>query len=293
MTLSPRPHNHPPAPSPLQTRIPRSLHAQFQTKVRTASFRSLLPQNIKRYRHQHRSYSSSPSNPPITIVYATIGLCCGIYLWKLHATVQLRERKDPSIMIYFNQNMLTSLKNWDEGRWWTLVTSSFTHINLFHLGVNMYSLYSIGPMIVQVFGVYGYGLTWIGSSIACCGFSLLWDNHLKQKAAKLQDGQPLYWEERDQRQPREFRQTVSAGASGSVLGFSTALMLVAPTLTVSLFPIPVPLYLWVFNSIFAAGSTYCMLTESLPILGHAGHLGGMAGGMVCGQLLLRALLLRR
>jgi membrane associated rhomboid family serine protease len=38
------------------------------------------------------------------------------------------------------------------GEWWRLLTSCFVHIGLLHLGVNMYSLYVVGPFFEQLWG---------------------------------------------------------------------------------------------------------------------------------------------
>lgn len=38
---------------------------------------------------------------------------------------------------YMNDNFTLSRKNIAEGRWWTLITSAFSHIDLAHLGINM------------------------------------------------------------------------------------------------------------------------------------------------------------
>ncbi len=299
---------HLPSHSTFQShiKIPRSPHAPVRTKARTAitsslstssasSLQSILLRRVRSYRHQRRTYSSSPppSPPTPTIVLATIGLCCGIFCCHSYAAIQLREHHDPSLDDFFRRNMVNSGQNWREGRWWTLLTSSFTHINLLHLGVNMFSLFSIGPWIVGVFGVGGYVLTWVGSSMACCGYSLLWDDFQSKQEQLPKAQQPGAWRRWEKAgKPHVHSETVSAGASGSVLGLSAALGMIVPRFPIQIFPIPIPLSLWVFNTLFAAGSTYCMFSESLPIIGHAGHLGGMGGGLVCAQL-LRLLILRR
>jgi rhomboid protease GluP len=37
-------------------------------------------------------------------------------------------------------------------QWWRLLTSTFVHFGIIHIGFNMYVLYRIGPFIEQVFG---------------------------------------------------------------------------------------------------------------------------------------------
>lgn len=38
---------------------------------------------------------------------------------------------------YMNENYTLSRKNMAEGRWWTLITSAFSHYDMAHLGINM------------------------------------------------------------------------------------------------------------------------------------------------------------
>lgn len=38
---------------------------------------------------------------------------------------------------YMNDNYTLSRNNVAEGRWWTVITSAFSHIDLAHLGINM------------------------------------------------------------------------------------------------------------------------------------------------------------
>lgn len=38
---------------------------------------------------------------------------------------------------YMNENYVLSSRNMAEGRWWTVITSAFSHYELTHLGINM------------------------------------------------------------------------------------------------------------------------------------------------------------
>lgn len=38
---------------------------------------------------------------------------------------------------YMNDNYTLSRKNIAQGRWWTIITSAFSHYDLAHLGINM------------------------------------------------------------------------------------------------------------------------------------------------------------
>jgi rhomboid protease GluP len=45
---------------------------------------------------------------------------------------------------------------WWQADWWRLLSCCFVHFGLLHLGVNMYSLYAIGPLIERVWGTWRY-----------------------------------------------------------------------------------------------------------------------------------------
>jgi membrane associated rhomboid family serine protease len=53
-----------------------------------------------------------------------------------------------SLLRFMTRNFITSYENVVEhNRWWTLVTSSFSHSMLLHFGINMVALWSFGPMV--------------------------------------------------------------------------------------------------------------------------------------------------
>ena len=69
----------------------------------------------------------------------------------------------------------------------------------------------------------------------------------------------------------------SIGASGVLCGLTGTLLCLAPRMRVLVFFLSAPL--WSTQLIFVVGSVYCMATGSVQLLGHAGHLGGMAAGV--------------
>lgn len=52
-----------------------------------------------------------------------------------------------------------------DGEYYRLITSSFLHGDLFHLLINMYSLYQIGPGLLPLFGSIGFALIYFGSAL--------------------------------------------------------------------------------------------------------------------------------
>ena len=57
----------------------------------------------------------------------------------------------------FSPSTVDALVQWNqqiqlEGTWWTLVTSAFLHTQIWHIGLNMYALYILGPRIERQLG---------------------------------------------------------------------------------------------------------------------------------------------
>lgn len=51
------------------------------------------------------------------------------------------------------------------GEWWRIFSGGFVHIGIIHLGMNMYSLYVVGPIIEQRLGPVRYGLAYTASLV--------------------------------------------------------------------------------------------------------------------------------
>lgn len=79
------------------------------------------------------------------------------------------------------------------GQIWRLVTPIFLHIGILHIGVNMYSLYIVGPPVERLFGLPRMVTIYMLSGIAGVAFSLA------------------------------FSSVPSAGASGAIFGLLGAL----------------------------------------------------------------------
>ncbi len=60
------------------------------------------------------------------------------------------------------------------GEWWRLVTSAFLHFGIFHLGVNMYSLFYAGTLLEHLIGRWRFALLYLASGIAGSAGAILW-----------------------------------------------------------------------------------------------------------------------
>jgi len=60
------------------------------------------------------------------------------------------------------------------GDWWRLLTATFLHYGLVHLGMNMLVLYFIGPALEEYFGHWRYLLVYVVSGLAGSAGALIW-----------------------------------------------------------------------------------------------------------------------
>jgi len=140
------------------------------------------------------------------------------------------------------------------GEWWRLLTCCFVHIGMFHLAVNMYSLYAVGPFFEQIWGrgrfLVLYLIAGFGGS---CSMAIFQD-------------------------PR----AVGAGASGALWGILAAY---AVWVVLNRRHLPGPLVRSWLRQIVIVFAINIFITYSIPNISAAAHYGGGAVGAVAGALL--------
>lgn len=191
-------------------------------------------------------------------------------------------------MTWVDENTVCELENVRAGRWWVMLTSTIQHKDLFHLGINMYCLWSIGPGIVSLLGAPAFASLWIISAGCGSAAELTW--HERQDAIQAERQKSSIWgDEKEQEEgkrwfaprlaPGEDRLRGSVGASSAMFGLLGALVCVASRTPIQLMMVPVPFSLWQVLGATTVGSLYCLDSGTLPSVGHAGHLGGLFGGL--------------
>jgi membrane associated rhomboid family serine protease len=128
-----------------------------------------------------------------------------------------------------------------EGEWWRLITATFLHYGLLHLGMNMLVLWFIGPPLEAYFGHWRYLLVYLVSGLAGSAGALIWSPN-----------------------------ALTVGASGAIWGImGAALVLEARRIWVFGGQ---AMGLVVINA---------ALTFLIPGISIGGHVGGFVGGALC------------
>ncbi|MGO4881397.1 MAG: rhomboid family intramembrane serine protease [Bryobacteraceae bacterium] len=139
------------------------------------------------------------------------------------------------------------------GEWWRLLTSMFLHIGIIHLAFNMFVLWQIGPFVERLLGNAGFVIVYLVSGLAGSLVSVAWHPYL-----------------------------VSAGASGAIFGLYGALL---GFMAIRRDSIPTEvLSPLTRNALIFVGYNvvYGFMRTGTDV---AAHMGGLAGGFICGLCL--------
>ncbi len=137
---------------------------------------------------------------------------------------------------------------------WRLVTSIFLHANFFHIFLNMFVLYNIGPLIERRIGSIEFlKLYLISGIVGNILFGLVAYSGIIPT------------------------NTIGIGASGAIAGLLGAAFLFYPYLNILfLFIIPMPMYVFFFFYILIEFAG--IFTMNYTGIGSAAHLGGVIAG---------------
>jgi membrane associated rhomboid family serine protease len=141
---------------------------------------------------------------------------------------------------------------------WTIVSAMFIHDGIFHILFNMLTLYFFGMYVLALVGETRFFLVYfIGGIVGNALFML------------LAPGQ------------------IAVGASGAIFALGGVLAVLVPRLKVMIFPIPVPIDLWISILI-----SFFVLVVVTGVAWQA-HLGGLLTGLAAGYIFRRQATRRR
>jgi membrane associated rhomboid family serine protease len=171
---------------------------------------------------------------------------------------------------YGNRDYLNHFAEWPYQiikykRYYQVITSAFLHANWMHLFFNLFTLYSFGTFLEELFvrlngQVYGSICFFLIYLISLLTGSLL--------TVAMHYKDPGY---------------VAVGASGAVSGIVFSFVLFFPFSTIGVFFIPMPAFL--FAILYIGASIYGM-KQQFGNIGHEAHLGGAVGGVIATLILI-------
>ncbi len=164
------------------------------------------------------------------------------------------------------QNFMVSAGRLQQGSWWTLLTAVFSHFELWHIGLNMFVLWSFGSVLERLVGGRLYLAFYLASGV----FASLC--HCLVETLVLHDPTRL-----------------ALGASGAVSAVLLAYSLLFPRQRILLFfvlPVPALVAAILFVGLDVFGLVAQGRGTGLPI-GHGAHLGGALAGFMTWLVVLR------
>ncbi|HMM11597.1 MAG TPA: rhomboid family intramembrane serine protease [Bacteroidales bacterium] len=171
-----------------------------------------------------------------------------------------------SLLAFNNEGLFNSLKfnPWlisQRRQSWRFVSYALLHGGWVHLFVNMFVLYSFGKVVESAF------LMWSGTPKGYLYYFMLYL------------GGVLFANVLDYGRNRENPYYNAVGASGAVAAVLFSAILIIPTSTLIIFPIPIPLPAWLFGILYLVYSVY-MGKRGTDNIGHFAHFSGAVFGLV-------------
>jgi rhomboid protease GluP len=143
------------------------------------------------------------------------------------------------------------------GEWWRLVTSTFVHIGVIHIALNMWVFWNLGQLVERLVGNVGFLVLYFVSGV----FGSLTS---------------VYWRP----------EVLSAGASGAVFGVFGALM---GFIVLRSDSVPKQVLAELRNSGLTFLGYNLVFGFSIQGIDMAAHLGGLASGFLCGLVMSQRL----
>lgn len=187
---------------------------------------------------------------PQNLIYTIIGMNVIIFgLWQIRYSNAFLYKTLERFFV-MDRSALSRTTNW------SLILSSFSHQEPFHLFVNMLCLYSFSGSMVSVLGITGFSSLYLIAGAWASFFSLAYSQLFRHFGRSL-------------------------GASGSISGVFTAFATIFPNAGIAFFFIPIPGGAQVAAGLFAVYNVAgCLLRWGN--FDYAAHLGGMLIGFLWG-----------
>lgn len=198
------------------------------------------------------------------VIWAVIGLNAVTFLaWNDPTDAQNGHQRRRLL----SDHMTLSWRNIRAGRYYTAITSAFSHYNATHLFFNMFGLWTFGSIVARS-GVGPLATISLLTGSALTGsIAWLYEHHEDETSSR----RSLF------EMPRTAAINSALGASGMLMGAVATATCLAPMAPMALLGvIPMPLY--VATAGFVAMDLYYL--DKASKIGHSAHLGGAVFGAV-------------
>ncbi|KAH6652668.1 hypothetical protein BKA67DRAFT_536396 [Truncatella angustata] len=162
--------------------------------------------------------------------------------------------KDGDLLSFMSDNFLLNFGNLNRRRWWTYLTSAFSHQSFNHLLPNLLAFNNYVPLALR-FGMQPLELVLLSFGSAIAGSAACITHWRKEN---------IYF-------------TSCLGASGVVWGLGMTVTMLGPQTMIVCWPFPRKIQLWMFT-LCCFSYDFFSLGVKRSRIGHAAHLGGMAFG---------------
>ncbi|KAG9192165.1 hypothetical protein G6011_10899 [Alternaria panax] len=196
------------------------------------------------------------------ILYGLMGTNIAVFGYACYLKMQATQGYQVPF-VKFMDKMALNLTTFLHGNYFSMLTSVFTHVDIGHIFSNMFTVYFMGSFLASapIITPFRYLTIALGSGLAGSV------GYLFNRYYQLQAEGP---------HARDY--TRGIGFSGAVMGISTVAACLAPHSQVLIYGI-VPMPLWALVTGYAIYDGYYVNSTNSRI-GHAGHLGGLAFGLV-------------
>ncbi|CAO1619101.1 unnamed protein product [Jaminaea pallidilutea] len=174
------------------------------------------------------------------------------------------QNRDYRWILSMDENFVMAKINLEEGRWWTLLTSSFSHSDLSHIALNSVGLLFIGGPAARLIGTARTASLWVVSAVTSALASQYWRQTMPGRDPKVG----------------------AHGGSGVICALVSVLACLRPKTTL-LVGLIVPMPAWLCLAGLFAWDAHQTMTNSSGRTDTAAHVSGYISGFLYWTLRLR------
>jgi len=208
------------------------------------------------------------------VVYGIITLNVIVYILWETAIFNQREYYDTELLEFMNNHFTVSWTNLiKRKRYWTVLTSMFSHQDIVHLANNMFTFYSFALPVIRCIGKRKFLMSYLLSGISSSFAHAVFYHSIVPKLNKRQSISILYDLFFSTYMKNTYDNVSGLGASGAITGINTIFSCLYPTRLIS-YNNYLRLPAWLTMTLFIVGDFYRSLTLTNGNIDTIGHVGG-------------------